>query len=90
MSSFSPHDRDVVQPVQSLPAPDEKLVPREREYELRLIADDGRTANLLRFTRKSDDAARQVILGVKDDYVRYELWRGMEKIAGGPRFVIGD
>src|SRR3569833_1215622 len=60
-----------------------------RDYDLRLIGDDGRS-NVMRFARASDAAANEVILSVREPYARYELWRGMEKIAEGPRFVIGN
>jgi len=59
------------------------------DYDLRLIGDDGRS-NVMRFARASDAAAREVILSVREPYARYELWRGMERIAEGPRFVIGN
>jgi hypothetical protein len=61
-----------------------------REYELRLIAGDGKPPNVLRFTRATDEAASQFVLTVKEPYERFELWRGMDKIADGPRFVIGN
>ena len=72
-------------------APTEPVpIAAQRASELRLIGDDGRAGCVVRFTRGSDDAARQVILRVTEPYARYELWRGMEKLGGGARIVIGN
>jgi len=62
----------------------------QREYELRLIGADAGSPNVLRFTRTTDEAANEFVLTIKEPYERFELWRGMEKIADGPRFVIGN
>ena len=70
-------------------APARSVIGSVRDYELRLIGDDGHMVNVLAFRRGSDDAARQAILEVREPYARYELWRGMDKIADGGRFVVG-
>ncbi len=58
------------------------------EYELRLFDCSGRSTKIFRFVRPNDDAARRVILNVPDDFERYELWRGMEKIDAGGRLIV--
>lgn len=59
------------------------------EYELRLLDRDGRIVRVFRSRQPGDDAARAIILSIRNvDYSRYELWRGMTKIDGGPAFVI--
>lgn len=62
-----------------------------KDYALRLVGDEGRTVDVLRFTRPCDQSAKEVILTVREPpYARYELWRGMEMIAQGKRFVIAN
>jgi hypothetical protein len=58
------------------------------EYELRLLDARGLQVQILKFRRSSDESARRFILGVRDDYDRYELWRGMQMIDSGGRLII--
>jgi hypothetical protein len=58
------------------------------EYELRLLDARGRQIKALKFRRSGDDSARRYILSVRDDFDRYELWRGMHRIDSGGRLII--
>ncbi len=58
------------------------------DYELRLLGASPH-CKTLRYRRTSDDAAKLVLLDVKEPYDRFELWRGTETIAEGPRLIIG-
>lgn len=59
-------------------------------YELRLLDLKGKTQKVLRFESLSEDAAKAHILSVIDVYDRYELWRGMEIVTSGGRFIVAS
>jgi len=59
-------------------------------YELRLMEADGRTVGLYSFHSSDDEHARASIFAISEPYARYEIWRGMEKIAEGPRFICAN
>jgi hypothetical protein len=59
-------------------------------YELRLIEADGRTVGLYSFECRDDERARASIFAVSEPYARYEIWREMEKIAEGSRFICAN
>jgi len=57
-------------------------------YELRLLDTKARTQKVFKFECASDASAAERILRVGDAYDRYELWRGMQMIDAGARFII--
>lgn len=59
-------------------------------YELRLLETGGRTIGLYSFDCRDDDHARASIFAISEPYARYEIWRGMEKIAEGSRFICAN
>ena len=59
------------------------IAARNAEYELRLLDGCGRQIKMFKFNRAGDESARQLILSVRDDFERYELWRGMNLLGLG-------
>ena len=59
------------------------------KYEIRLLDVAGRTVGMFEFYSRNDERARSGIFAIGDvAYDRYEIWRGMEKIDFGARFVL--
>ena len=59
-----------------------------REYQMRLENLRGEAIFLYQFLAPDDVSAISKIATMKNvPYQRYEVWRGQEKIAEGPRFV---
>ena len=95
MPSHVVHDLVVV-PIVWIPRPGPRAprMPRatsgapSAEYELRLLDARNKPVKTLRFRRPDDDSARRFILGVREDFERYELWRGMRRIDAGGRLII--
>ena len=62
--------------------------PPQRKYELRLLERDGRTIGVYAFNCSSDEKAKARIFTITDQlYDRFEIWKGMERIAEGGRFI---
>ena len=57
------------------------------QYDLRLLEGAGETLRIYRLHCPCDERAKEAILSITDGYARYELWRGMECIARGGRFI---
>ena len=60
------------------------------QYDLRLLGEAGETLRIYRLHCPSDERAKEAILSIREDYARYELWRGMECLARGGRFIVAD
>ncbi|MEI9996710.1 MAG: hypothetical protein WDM91_19080 [Rhizomicrobium sp.] len=62
-----------------------------QNYELRLLATDGRTIAMYGFEAADDENAMASIFAVGDvAYDRYEVWRGMVMINEGARFICAN
>jgi hypothetical protein len=57
-------------------------------YDLRLLGPGGETLRIYQLHCSCDEPAKKAILSIPDAYARYELWRGMECIASGGRFIV--
>lgn len=57
-------------------------------YELRLLDQSGKTQTIVQFSSATDEVAKFRIFSVSVDYSRFELWKGMEMIASGGRFIV--
>ena len=57
-------------------------------YELKLLTHTGRMLRIYQLECLSDEQAKEVILAVADDYARFELWRGTERVAEGGQFIV--
>ena len=57
-------------------------------YDLRLLGETGESQRIYQLHCSNDERAKEAILSIADDYARFELWRGMECIARGGRFIV--
>lgn len=59
-------------------------------YELVLLNENGAAKVIYKTDCLNDEAAKRMILQIKTPYTRYEIWRDMEKIAEGGRFILAN
>ena len=59
----------------------------DMSYELVLLGEQGAPKVIYATDCANDEAARRLILQIGIPYARYEIWRGMEKIAEGVRRI---
>ena len=76
--------------VPSAPRYDEGWQAPQRKYEIRLLESDGRTVGVYAFSCSDDEKAKARIFHITEPYSQFEIWRGMECIAKGSRFICGS
>ena len=54
-------------------------------HEIRLINEDGDTSLVYLTSCASDEHARDTLARINAPYARFEIWRGLRKVAEGPR-----